>query len=220
MTSARPQIRAAITANYADLSETLRTAADYLADNQLEIATRSLRAIAAASGVSPASYTRLARAIGFTDYEALREQARSFPGSPSEPAASPVSTTPPGGAICRLVNKGRKDHGIRCSVESTGGSVYNLNTIPPASWTWVSPSLTGSITPTTAPASSPTKAPTSACAPCSPSTPSRSPLSPASRFRHQKVRRPQGQARQHRQPGLRSARHHGSRDGRHGLDQG
>ncbi len=36
---------------------------------------------------------------------------------------------PTGGAICRLVNKGRKDHGIRCSVESTGGSVYNLNTI-------------------------------------------------------------------------------------------
>ncbi len=36
---------------------------------------------------------------------------------------------PTGGAICRLVNKGRKDHGVRCSVESTGGSVYNLNTI-------------------------------------------------------------------------------------------
>lgn len=36
---------------------------------------------------------------------------------------------PTGGAICRLVNKGRKDHGIRCSVESTGGSVYNLNAI-------------------------------------------------------------------------------------------
>ena len=36
---------------------------------------------------------------------------------------------PTGGAICRLVNKGRRDHGIRCSVESTGGSVYNLNTI-------------------------------------------------------------------------------------------
>ncbi|MGH8700283.1 MAG: TAXI family TRAP transporter solute-binding subunit, partial [Burkholderiales bacterium] len=26
-----------------------------------------------------------------------------------------------GGAICRLVNKDRKTHGIRCSVESTGG---------------------------------------------------------------------------------------------------
>jgi len=36
---------------------------------------------------------------------------------------------PTGGAICRLVNKNRKDHGIRCSVESTGGSVYNTRTI-------------------------------------------------------------------------------------------
>ncbi|GGD42994.1 TAXI family TRAP transporter solute-binding subunit [Sinisalibacter lacisalsi] len=36
---------------------------------------------------------------------------------------------PTGGAICRLVNKDRRDHGVRCSVESTGGSVYNLNTI-------------------------------------------------------------------------------------------
>lgn len=36
---------------------------------------------------------------------------------------------PTGGAICRLVNKGRKTHGVRCSVESTGGSVYNINTI-------------------------------------------------------------------------------------------
>jgi len=36
---------------------------------------------------------------------------------------------PTGGAICRLVNKGRKEHGLRCSVESTAGSVYNLNTI-------------------------------------------------------------------------------------------
>jgi len=36
---------------------------------------------------------------------------------------------PTGGSICRLVNKDRKEHGIRCSVESTGGSVYNLNAI-------------------------------------------------------------------------------------------
>ncbi|MES9862115.1 MAG: TAXI family TRAP transporter solute-binding subunit [Candidatus Thiodiazotropha sp. LLP2] len=36
---------------------------------------------------------------------------------------------PTGGAICRLINKGRKAHGIRCSVESTGGSIFNLNTI-------------------------------------------------------------------------------------------
>lgn len=36
---------------------------------------------------------------------------------------------PAGGAICRLVNRGRKDHGIRCSVESTSGSVFNLTAI-------------------------------------------------------------------------------------------
>jgi TRAP transporter TAXI family solute receptor len=36
---------------------------------------------------------------------------------------------PTGGSICRLVNKGRKQHGIRCGVESTDGSVYNLNNI-------------------------------------------------------------------------------------------
>ena len=34
-----------------------------------------------------------------------------------------------GGALCRLVNKDRAKHNIRCSVESTGGSVFNINTI-------------------------------------------------------------------------------------------
>ena len=34
-----------------------------------------------------------------------------------------------GGAVCRLVNKDRAKHNIRCSVESTGGSVFNVNTI-------------------------------------------------------------------------------------------
>ena len=34
-----------------------------------------------------------------------------------------------GGAICRLVNKDRKSHGIRCSVESTGGSIFNINAL-------------------------------------------------------------------------------------------
>ncbi|KKC98276.1 MULTISPECIES: TAXI family TRAP transporter solute-binding subunit [Photobacterium] len=36
---------------------------------------------------------------------------------------------PTGGAICKLVNNDRKTNGIRCSVESTGGSVYNVNTM-------------------------------------------------------------------------------------------
>lgn len=36
---------------------------------------------------------------------------------------------PAGGAICRLMNRGRKEHGIRCAVESTGGSINNLEAI-------------------------------------------------------------------------------------------
>ena len=32
-----------------------------------------------------------------------------------------------GGAICRLMNQTRDEHGFRCSAESTGGSVFNLN---------------------------------------------------------------------------------------------
>jgi TRAP transporter TAXI family solute receptor len=34
-----------------------------------------------------------------------------------------------GGAICRLVNKDRARHGLRCSVESTGASVFNVDAI-------------------------------------------------------------------------------------------
>jgi len=34
-----------------------------------------------------------------------------------------------GGAICRLMNKDRAKTGIRCSTESTGGSVFNINAI-------------------------------------------------------------------------------------------
>lgn len=36
---------------------------------------------------------------------------------------------PTGGAICRMMNLNKKKTGIRCSVESTGGSVYNVNVI-------------------------------------------------------------------------------------------
>src|SRR5678815_5661222 len=34
-----------------------------------------------------------------------------------------------GGAVCRLMNKDRAKTGLRCSVESTGGSVVNVNAI-------------------------------------------------------------------------------------------
>ncbi|ABC21412.1 TAXI family TRAP transporter solute-binding subunit [Rhodospirillum rubrum] len=36
---------------------------------------------------------------------------------------------PAGGAICRMVNKHRAEHGIRCAVEATDGSVENLESL-------------------------------------------------------------------------------------------
>jgi TRAP transporter TAXI family solute receptor len=36
---------------------------------------------------------------------------------------------PAGGAICRLVKRRIKEHGVDCFVESTSGSVYNLNAL-------------------------------------------------------------------------------------------
>ena len=36
---------------------------------------------------------------------------------------------PAGGSICRLVNKDRKSHGLRCTAESTDGSTYNINAL-------------------------------------------------------------------------------------------
>jgi TRAP transporter TAXI family solute receptor len=36
---------------------------------------------------------------------------------------------PTGGAIAKMVNKKRKEYGIRATVESTGGSVFNINAI-------------------------------------------------------------------------------------------
>ncbi len=36
---------------------------------------------------------------------------------------------PTGGSICRMVNRKRSEHGIRCAVESTKGSVYNVTKV-------------------------------------------------------------------------------------------
>jgi TRAP transporter TAXI family solute receptor len=36
---------------------------------------------------------------------------------------------PTGGAIAKMVNKKRKEYGIRATVESTGGSVFNINSV-------------------------------------------------------------------------------------------
>ncbi|MCP5107806.1 MAG: C4-dicarboxylate ABC transporter substrate-binding protein, partial [bacterium] len=36
---------------------------------------------------------------------------------------------PTGGAIAKMVNLKKKEYGIRATVESTGGSVFNINAV-------------------------------------------------------------------------------------------
>lgn len=73
-----------VTASYADLSVKLRAAADYVLANEMDVAVRSLRAISASSGVSPATLSRLARVLGFDSYEELRELCRETVGERSQ----------------------------------------------------------------------------------------------------------------------------------------
>lgn len=69
-----------ISQSYQGLTGKLRVAADYVAEHPMDVATRSLRSVARSSGVSPATFSRLARALGYDDYEALREDGRASVG--------------------------------------------------------------------------------------------------------------------------------------------
>ncbi|WP_153747907.1 MurR/RpiR family transcriptional regulator [Rhodovulum strictum] len=75
-----PSIEDKIAAEYGALSAKLRAAADYVAANPVDVATRSLRAISASSGLAPATFSRLARALGFASYEDMRELSRNAVG--------------------------------------------------------------------------------------------------------------------------------------------
>ena len=70
-----------ILVQYQTLSAKLQLAADYVSNNPIDVATRSLRSVASTSGISPATYSRLSRALGYEDYEALREDARRAMGA-------------------------------------------------------------------------------------------------------------------------------------------
>ena len=64
-------------AHFTTLSPRLREAGAYIAANPVDTASRGLRAIAAESQMAPATFTRLAHALGFADFEALRDAIRA-----------------------------------------------------------------------------------------------------------------------------------------------
>jgi len=63
--------------HFADLSPMLQRAAQYVLDHPDDVAMRSLRQIAGNSGLTPPTYSRLARAVGFERYEDLRNHCRA-----------------------------------------------------------------------------------------------------------------------------------------------
>ncbi|MGR3617136.1 MAG: MurR/RpiR family transcriptional regulator [Paracoccaceae bacterium] len=66
-----------LTERYSDLSEALRSAADYLVNNPVDTASRTLRSVSRDSGLSPAAFSRMARALDYEDFEELREEMRT-----------------------------------------------------------------------------------------------------------------------------------------------
>ncbi len=69
-------INTQISKHFVDLSPQLKVAAKYVLDNSQNVAMRSLRHIANESKLAPPTFSRLARAIGYKDYEAMRDSCR------------------------------------------------------------------------------------------------------------------------------------------------
>ena len=62
--------------NYSQLTPELQKAARFMVEHPEEIGLNSMRSVARQAGVKPATITRLTKALGFREYEALREPFR------------------------------------------------------------------------------------------------------------------------------------------------
>ena len=62
---------------YGDLSRSLQSAADFITQNPIDMATRPLRHVSGETGLSAAAFSRLARALEYKDFAELREELRT-----------------------------------------------------------------------------------------------------------------------------------------------
>lgn len=92
-------LRTAIKARFPAMSPQLRIGARFLLERPEDVATASMRAIAGRAGVTPVTLVRLARALGFADWQALRrpfvERLRPSPIPYSARAEDLVKRTSP-----------------------------------------------------------------------------------------------------------------------------
>ncbi len=92
-----------------DLPPRLREIGQFVSGNEFDAATRSMRGLAAAAGVNPASFTRLAQALGYTGWDALRDaliEARRPDGQPFSgrlEGADAAAKTDPGWVARRML---------------------------------------------------------------------------------------------------------------------
>ncbi|PIE11793.1 MAG: transcriptional regulator [Rhodobacterales bacterium] len=63
--------------SYEGLSDQLRRAGDFVATHPFDTASRSMRSVAREAEVAPASFTRLAKALGYDGFESLRDSLRA-----------------------------------------------------------------------------------------------------------------------------------------------
>lgn len=69
-------IKELVSARYGELTEGLQQAADYVVANPIDVATQSLRSVAASSGMSPTTFSRLSRALGLENHDEVRALCR------------------------------------------------------------------------------------------------------------------------------------------------
>lgn len=83
-----------------DLPPRLREAARFVARHDYDAATRSMRELAQAARTNPATFTRLAQALGYSGWEPLRdaliEARRTGPETPFSGRLQQATTRPPG----------------------------------------------------------------------------------------------------------------------------
>lgn len=65
-----------LTESFSSLTPELQKAARFILDNPEEVGLNSMRSVARGAGVKPATVSRLSKALGFEEYEALREPFR------------------------------------------------------------------------------------------------------------------------------------------------
>jgi len=79
-----------LSGKYAQLSQKLQEAADFVVSNPVAVASRSLRAVAKEANLSPATFSRMSAALGYESYEALRDVLRTRIEEKTQPFAAGV----------------------------------------------------------------------------------------------------------------------------------